>query len=69
MARLWISAEPNGKIQVLLGAAATRKRRRLGLQIDRVIRKALSGTLKDSDRGQVEVMAALADRLARGKAG
>jgi hypothetical protein len=69
MSRFWIAAAANGKVRVLLGAAALKEKRRIGREIDRTIEKALTGELADSDFGYVERLSALADRLARGKAG
>jgi len=69
MGRLWIVPTKNGKVRLLLGEAAVREKRRIGRKIDGLIGKALRGTLDDSDAGEVAVLAALADQLARGSAG
>ena len=69
MGRLWIQATANGKVRVLLGAEAARERRRLGREIDRTIDRAFRGDLADSEVRNVERLAALADRLARGGTG
>jgi hypothetical protein len=68
MGRLWVSPTENGKVRVLLGEAAVREKRRIGRKIDGIIAKALRGKLDDSEAGEVAVLAALADRLARGGA-
>jgi hypothetical protein len=65
MGRVWITAAPNGKVQVLLGRAAVREKRRLGRQIDATIARASRGALVDGDIAEVERLAAMADRLAR----
>jgi len=69
MGRLWIVPTKNGKVRVLLGEAAVREKRRIGRKIDNLIGKAIRGKLDDSDAGEVAVLAALADQLARGSAG
>ena len=68
MGRLWVSPTGNGKVRVLLGEAAVREKRRIGRKIDSIIAKALRGKLDDSEAGEVAVLAALADQLARGRA-
>ena len=69
MGRVWIMPTKNGKVRVLLGEAAVREKRRIGRKIDDLIGKALQGNLRDSDAGEVAVLATLADQLARGKTG
>ncbi len=69
MGRLWIQAAANGKVRLLLGAAAARERRRIGREIDKTIDRAFRGDLADSELGKVEQLAALADQLARRKTG
>jgi hypothetical protein len=68
MGRVWITPSKDGKVRVLLGGAAVRERRRIGRKIDDLIAKALSGGLKESDAGEVALMASLADQMANGKA-
>jgi hypothetical protein len=65
MSRLWIAAKPDGKVQILLGAAATREKRRLGRMIDGTIARAVRGGLKEADRVELEHLARLAERIAR----
>lgn len=69
MRRMWILGTANGKARVLLGSAAVREQRRLAEDIDRTIGRALRGEMSDSEAGDLERLALLADRLARGGAG
>jgi hypothetical protein len=69
MSRLWILGTANGKVRVLLGSAAVREKRKLAREIDRTIGKALRGDLPDSEMGNLEHLATLADRLARSGTG
>jgi hypothetical protein len=65
MSRMWIAAGPNGKVQVLLGAAAVRERRKVGREIDATMLRAVTSGLDDGEIEQLERLAAIADRLAR----
>ena len=65
-ARFLVVGAGEGKARILFGAAAVREKRRLAREIDRTIGRALRGELRDADRGNVEELALLADRLARG---
>ena len=67
MSRLWIAAAGNGKVRILLGAAAAREKRRLGRRIDRTIARALRGDLADADVPLIENLAVLAAQIAGGK--
>ena len=67
MSRLWIAAAGNGKVRILLGAAAAREKRRLGQRIDRTIARALRGDLADADVPLIENLAVLAAQIAGGK--
>jgi len=69
MRRMWILGTANGKVRVLLGAAAVREKRKLAREIDRTIGRALRGDLRESEAGNVEHLATLADRLARREIG
>jgi hypothetical protein len=62
---MWVSRAKNGKIEILLGTAAAREKRRVGRRIDGLIGKALQGKLRESDAEDVASLALLADRLAR----
>lgn len=67
MDRVWIAGGANGKIQVLLGSAAVKERRRVGRQIDDTIARALRGEIVEDEIGVLERLASLADSIARGK--
>jgi hypothetical protein len=69
MRRMWILGTPNGKVRVLFGAAAVREKRKLAREIDRTIGRALRGDLRESEVGNLEYLATLADRLARSGTG
>jgi hypothetical protein len=58
----------NGKARILFGSAAAREKRRLAREMDRTIGRALRGDLPDSEMANLEQLALLADRLARGGA-
>jgi hypothetical protein len=62
---MWIAAKPDGKVQILLGAAATREKRRVARVIDGTITRAVRGGLRERDRAEVERLAVLAERMAR----
>jgi hypothetical protein len=63
-----VLAGGDGKPRVFLGAAAAGKRRKLAREMDRAIERALrGGDLGDSEIANLERLAALADRLARGE--
>jgi hypothetical protein len=66
MRRLWILGNAGGKVRVLLGKDAVRERRKIAQEIDETIGRALRGDLSDSEMGELEHLAALADSLARG---
>jgi hypothetical protein len=66
MKRLWISPTANGKARILLGAAAVRENRRMANEIDRAIGRALRGDIADSEIGQLEWLATMAETIARG---
>ena len=57
----------NGKIQVLLGSAAVKERRRVGRQIDDTIARAARGEIDEDEMGVLERLASLAELIARGK--
>ena len=69
MRRLWISPAANGKMRILFGAAAVREKRRIAHEIDRAIGRALRGDARDSELGNLEWLATIAEGLARGGAG
>jgi len=62
---MWIAAGPDGTVQVLLGRAAVREKRRVAREIDVTIARAARGALDESDVAQLERLSAVADRVAR----
>jgi hypothetical protein len=64
---MWIAGTADGKIQILLGSAAVKERRRVGREIDDTIARALRGDLREGELGTLQRLAALADLVARGK--
>jgi hypothetical protein len=62
-----VLAGGDGKPRVFLGAEAAGKRRKLAREMDQTIERALRGDLADSELANLERLAALADRLARGE--
>src|SRR5260221_7888141 len=66
MKRVFVGRTASGKVRVLLGAAAEREQRAVARKIDITIDRALWGELEDTDMGELERLANLASRLARG---
>ena len=69
MRRLLVGRTASGKVRVLLGTAAEREQRALARKIDSAIGRALRGELQEDDAEELERLAAVASRLARGGAG
>jgi len=69
MRRLFLGRTDAGKVRVFLGTAAEREQRALVREIDRAIGRAIRGELEDGDAEELERLAALASRLARGGTG
>ncbi len=66
MKRVFAGRTASGRIRVLLGAAAEREQGMLARKMDSAIDRALRGELEDENMGELEQLAILASRLARG---
>ena len=63
MDRVWIAGGANGKIQVLLGSAAVKERRRVGRQIDDTIARALRGEIVEDEGDGFESVVRFLEQL------